>query len=904
MRDALARRSADGASPPAAFYVLRSSGHVGSRWLAELLTTQNLTFFFEFPARCAVKRYPEMENVSIAEIFSRACDCQLDAAMEQVCASDADGRIHSMSCVKDAFCSSRCPPHSITRGHCTGVGMIDSYQPALARRLAGARDGAPPSFRLGVVTFERDNAAKHAMSKLRASCGGSSLKGNHLKRGNSSEGMAAPPAPPSAKALVYVDPPLFFAEAYQSLYGRRRMRRGVRDALGVPLHELHYEDLQGDPAGALRAMLKSVGVRRFSQDALSRSGLRKGSPDDLRTSLLNFRELQDSLSGVPCLQRMLEARGPRRFDDACAVQEAEEQLIRGTEGGGGGVKPIPHQAKQDVSARVLDCRWEQPTQGERSPVCEVRSMNRIAAAAVAHTAKRNGLKAKRAKRVAGAEGAWELANASHLPHEAAQLIGGQCTRSERALCVRALHRLGEGRSQASSSSGSSVVPTEAELCVLRSADQPFGDDGHHGRRLLDSGAPSGKKSVISLLATLSDGLASYSMPKPGACRASKQDGPLRRAVPLSDAARAALAARSTARGEAVLVEHRRLRRLPALLDHFHSLLPPSWQITWLHGPHNADLVADSPSLSDYAAQASLRLLPIPKHILSEIRRGEELAAGASRAVRSGAGRTAASTKELWIQRQRAQNAVHDAKRRWYNVWLKQPEFWRQFSAPSILLFEADSVLCPRPSLPLEWWVGRYAYVGAPWHPGVGVGKQWCPTLRHGCCVGNSGLSLWDRRTIVRVLESKRNASKDVGMVDIWASRELQQLERRTEQGLSMPAVPSEPFASAFSCSDPPEALWHSVPDVVPFGVHGVRFWPETRFRHAGAGPMVLPCPDSLSISNQLRCRRLLQQCPAISAISINKSLDGEYPLPSPIQTMARRRPANANISLKLKLTRS
>ena len=31
---------------PVAFVVLRASGHVGSRWLSELLATQNLTFLF------------------------------------------------------------------------------------------------------------------------------------------------------------------------------------------------------------------------------------------------------------------------------------------------------------------------------------------------------------------------------------------------------------------------------------------------------------------------------------------------------------------------------------------------------------------------------------------------------------------------------------------------------------------------------------------------------------------------------------------------------------------------------------------------------------------------------------------------------------------------------------------
>ena len=74
-------------SPPA-FYVLRSSGHVGSRWLSELLATQDLAFFFEFPGRCS-SRYPDRSNASLQEIFRLACACRLDGAMEQsVCEAD------------------------------------------------------------------------------------------------------------------------------------------------------------------------------------------------------------------------------------------------------------------------------------------------------------------------------------------------------------------------------------------------------------------------------------------------------------------------------------------------------------------------------------------------------------------------------------------------------------------------------------------------------------------------------------------------------------------------------------------------------------------------------------------------------------------------------------------------
>ena len=168
---------------PAAFVVLRASGHVGSRWLAELLATQDLAFLFEFPGRCSARRYPDAANWTLHQIFHSACACRLDAAMENVCASDEAGRIRSMGCVKDAFCGRRCPPQSRERA-CTAAGMIDSFQPALGRRIAVARahaDGASrgSSSRIAVVTFERDNAAKHAISKLRAS---SNARSGHMSR--------------------------------------------------------------------------------------------------------------------------------------------------------------------------------------------------------------------------------------------------------------------------------------------------------------------------------------------------------------------------------------------------------------------------------------------------------------------------------------------------------------------------------------------------------------------------------------------------------------------------------------------------------------------------------------------------------------------------------------------------
>ena len=142
---------------PVPFVVARSTGHSGSRWLAELLGSQNLSFFFEFAGRCP-ERFP-LANASLKEIFDVGCRCALGAAMDTVC-----GHTHGAACAKDALCSGRCPqrdPHG-----CLAVGMVDTYSPGLARWLQEHRAAGEP---VALVTFERDNAVKHAISKLKAS---------------------------------------------------------------------------------------------------------------------------------------------------------------------------------------------------------------------------------------------------------------------------------------------------------------------------------------------------------------------------------------------------------------------------------------------------------------------------------------------------------------------------------------------------------------------------------------------------------------------------------------------------------------------------------------------------------------------------------------------------------------
>lgn len=496
---------------PTGFVVLRSSGHAGSRWLSELLATQNLTFLFEFAGHCS-ERYGATSKLSMHDIFRTACACRLDAAMESVCASDEDGRIHSMSCVKDAFCDQRCPRRP--PGGCLAVGMVDSYQPAMVQRLAAARTQRP----FAIATFERDNAVKHAISKLRASCGGTNLKGNHMKKPTRSEAaavavgggggaLAGPLAPPGAPrrpsshadaeeesadiSLMHIDPRLLLAEATQSLLGRRLMHEGVRRAFGSASYALHYEELQLSPAEALRPLLAAVGVGGLDEHALARSALVKGASDSLRSTLLNFGELHGAFARAPCLQRMLGASTPQRFAADCASGGADAEAA------------VHHQAKQDTHTRVLWCRNASPARASStspsvgasaaaeppplSPSCAVASMNTAAALEAAALARAEGFKGRRHARINGiskplpppvrrrrrmsAVASSGHANSSRWSAaDRAALIAGECVAEEMHMCERALARAAaandRGRRSISDSPSSSGAQT-AEICVLR-----------------------------------------------------------------------------------------------------------------------------------------------------------------------------------------------------------------------------------------------------------------------------------------------------------------------------------------------------------------------------------------------------------------------------------------------------
>ena len=94
-----------------------------------------------------------------------------------------------------------------------------------------------------------------------------------------------------------------------------------------------------------------------------------------------------------------------------------------------------------------------------------------------------------------------------------------------------------------------------------------------------------------------------------------------------------------------------------------------------------------------------------------------------------------------------------APRLWYNEMLVRNRFWQAFSQPWLLLFEVDSVLCPSPTLPLTAFLqADFMFYGAPWD----ASQPACRARVRGTvsslpCVGNSGLSLWNRRQMLELL---------------------------------------------------------------------------------------------------------------------------------------------------------
>ncbi len=334
----------------AAFAAFRSSGHSGSRWLAELLGSQpDISIFFEFAGFCPsqLSSSPTSEEVArlrrqgLTHFYADACRCKLDAAHSSCSLLGA-----GPACNKNAWCNGRCPARA--PGDCaTAVGLVEDYSPEVLREMEEYARNESSRRRVAVVGFERDNAVKHAYSLfVKTKCMHTSIHRNHGTgssggRGSSGGGAAGGgnggddggrtsgggSIQPLAHTFVWVAPERLLVAARELTLRRRSMARELRGsafARDGAYVALHYEQLQMAPERELARVLPQLGVARgLDAPALRRVSLAKSGAEDLSTVLLNVDELDAALGSWPCLRRMLRSPAPEAFAEECTQAEHE-----------------------------------------------------------------------------------------------------------------------------------------------------------------------------------------------------------------------------------------------------------------------------------------------------------------------------------------------------------------------------------------------------------------------------------------------------------------------------------------------------------------------------------------------------------------------------------------------------
>lgn len=258
-------------------------------------------------------------------------------------------------------------------------------------------------------------------------------------------------------------------------------------------------------------------------------------------------------------------------------------------------------------------------------------------------------------------------------------------------------------------------------------------------------------------------------------------------------------------GDAVIIEMRPIRRLTHVLQNFLELLPSDWKIHFLHADDNHAWVRNAPALSTYLSSGHLELTPLrtfaPEHYPMAM---------AARYV----------SKGQIISRDRVRHlaAVH-----WYDNLLMSPDFWKAFKSPLVLLFQADSALCPSPSWTIDDFGDNFVFSGAPWPRN----SLWfCRDSHEYRCVGNSGLSLW-RRGVVLALLNNSHFTSGWGAsdhMDVFLARRIQDKAWSDVLG-GFEAVPSDHEAARFAIESwypgmhANASISSSLLSYTPIGVH-------------------------------------------------------------------------------------
>ena len=187
---------------------------------------------------------------------------------------------------------------------------------------------------------------------------------------------------------------------------------------------------------------------------------------------------------------------------------------------------------------------------------------------------------------------------------------------------------------------------------------------------------------------------------------------------------------------AVIIEIRSHPNLQKVLLNFDEHLPPKWPIHLVHGWGNDLPIRSSAGLAPALLSGRLQLRHLGTIASTDIV-------------------NAACTSILWGGRARSGSLSPWNVRAWYNFLLMTPSFWHAFNTTSLLLFEADTSLCPQPDRNVASFT-RYLMVGAPQYAAgcfdTVTGRESDQSNLHNC-VGNSGLSLWDVKAMRSVLSS-------------------------------------------------------------------------------------------------------------------------------------------------------
>ena len=147
----------------------------------------------------------------------------------------------------------------------------------------------------------------------------------------------------------------------------------------------------------------------------------------------------------------------------------------------------------------------------------------------------------------------------------------------------------------------------------------------------------------------------------------------------------------------------------------------------------------------------------------------------------------------------------------YNDLLKSESFWTSLRADNVLLFQTDSVLLRSD---LGSFVGRYDYVGAPWHE---ANERWSVmrgNLPGG--VGNGGLSLRTSAAALAIIRAHGHNSNSSEQEDVFFARHM------ASDGFRLaPRLAAYDFCLEVPCAD------LRVVDV-PFAVHAAWYYNDER----------------------------------------------------------------------------